>query len=64
LWAAIWLYKATKEQTFLDLAESQYDSFGGGETPKEFSWDNKYAGVQVKVFTLPHPSNPTFRNLE
>ena len=47
LWAAAWLYKSTKQQKYLDILNQRYDNFGGSRTPQEFSWDNKYAGVQV-----------------
>ena len=47
LWAAAWLYKSTKQQKYLDILKQRYDNYGGGGTPAEFSWDNKYAGVQV-----------------
>ena len=41
------MYKATGEDSYLQKAESFYDQFNLGETPSEFSWDNKVAGVQV-----------------
>ena len=47
LWGAMWLYKATNDQKYLDYVRNNYDNFGSGNTPPEFSWDNKYAGVQV-----------------
>ena len=50
-WAAAWMYKATGENTYLQKAESFYDQFNLGETPSEFSWDNKVAGVQVSFPT-------------
>ena len=42
------MYKATGEDSYLQKAESFYDQFNLGETPSEFSWDNKVAGVQVR----------------
>ncbi|KAL2935571.1 Endoglucanase 11 [Bienertia sinuspersici] len=48
LWAALWLYKATKDQKYLDYAISNAFFFGGVTwNVNEFSWDIKYAGVQV-----------------
>nr|AIT11911.1 endo-beta-1,4-glucanase [Parasesarma erythrodactyla] len=46
-WSAIWLYRATGEQTYLDRAKGLWDEFGVGNTPSEFSWDNKNAGSQA-----------------
>lgn len=48
LWAATWLYKATNDEYYLKYAVDNSVSMGGtGWAVKEFSWDNKYAGVQV-----------------
>lgn len=47
LWALAWLYKATGEDQYLSTLRQQYDRLGGGNTPGEYSWDNKYPGVQV-----------------
>ncbi|CAK9198641.1 unnamed protein product [Sphagnum troendelagicum] len=53
LWAAIWLYDATADQTYLDYVISNADSLGGtGNAMDQFSWDNKYAGVQLKATKL------------
>jgi len=52
LWGLAWLYKATGVTTYLEKIESVYDSLGGGNTPSEFSWDNKIAGVQVLMASL------------
>lgn len=41
------MYKATGEDSFRNDAEDFYNQFNGGETPSEFSWDNKFAGAQV-----------------
>ncbi|CAA6672899.1 unnamed protein product [Spirodela intermedia] len=52
LWAAAWLYKATKESRFLRFLT---DNQGWSTRMNEFSWDNKYAGAQVllaKVLSL------------
>ncbi|PIN26472.1 Cellulase [Handroanthus impetiginosus] len=48
LWAATWLYRATKDEYYLKYVVDNCVSLGGtGWAVKEFSWDNKYAGVQI-----------------
>jgi len=47
LWAVAWLYKATGEDQYLDTLRQRYDSYGAGNNPGEYSWDNKFPGVQV-----------------
>ncbi|KAJ7954534.1 Endoglucanase [Quillaja saponaria] len=48
LWAAAWLYRATGEEYYLKYAVDNAVYMGGtGWAVKEFSWDNKYAGVQI-----------------
>ncbi|XP_024536388.1 endoglucanase 6 [Selaginella moellendorffii] len=48
LWAAIWLHRATGEQKYLDYVAKNAAVLGGtGWSITEFSWDIKYAGVQV-----------------
>ncbi|KAK4349009.1 hypothetical protein RND71_031764 [Anisodus tanguticus] len=48
LWAATWLYHATRDQTYYDYATGKNaDSFGNFGNPTWFSWDNKLAGTQV-----------------
>jgi len=60
LWAALWLHRATGRAEYLDYAAAMADEFGGvGWAMTEFSWDVKYAGVQVlaaKVRAIPCPS--------
>lgn len=54
LWSATWLYRATNDEYYLKYVVDNCVSLGGtGWAVKEFSWDNKYAGVQIllsKVF--------------
>ena len=50
-WAAIWLFGATEEKTFLDKAKSFY-SQGGKTNRKPFNWDNKWPGVRVLIARL------------
>uniref|UniRef100_A0A803LRV6 Endoglucanase n=1 Tax=Chenopodium quinoa TaxID=63459 RepID=A0A803LRV6_CHEQI len=48
LWAAAWLYRATNNDYYLQYASYNGASLGGtGNSVKMFSWDNKYAGVQI-----------------
>ncbi|KAL4281486.1 hypothetical protein GQ457_03G005770 [Hibiscus cannabinus] len=48
LWAATWLFRATGEEQYLKYVVDNAVYMGGtGWTVKEFSWDNKYAGVQI-----------------
>ncbi|XP_024515813.1 endoglucanase 6 isoform X2 [Selaginella moellendorffii] len=48
LWAALWLHQATHDDFYLSYAANNAGTLGGlGWDMKEFSWDVKYAGVQV-----------------
>jgi hypothetical protein len=48
LWAALWLHRATGRAHYLDYVVDNADDFGGtGWAITEFSWDVKYAGVQI-----------------
>ncbi|XP_059635973.1 endoglucanase 5 [Cornus florida] len=48
LWAATWLFRATKDEYYLRYVAENAVSMGGtGWAVREFSWDNKYAGVQI-----------------
>ncbi|KAL3498907.1 hypothetical protein ACH5RR_041639 [Cinchona calisaya] len=44
LWAAAWLYKASGENSYLNYITSNQ---GWSRAVSEFSWDNKFAGVQT-----------------
>ncbi|KAL6888504.1 hypothetical protein ACP4OV_009530 [Aristida adscensionis] len=53
LWAALWLHRATGRRDYLDYAIDNADEFGGtGWAVSEFSWDIKYAGLQVLASQL------------
>ncbi|KAF7058800.1 hypothetical protein CFC21_065785 [Triticum aestivum] len=53
LWAAFWLHRATGKEEFLRYAVDKADCFGGvGWAMTEFSWDVKYAGLQVLASKL------------
>lgn len=48
LWAALWLFEATDNQQYLEYVVNKAHCFGGiGWAISEFSWDVKYAGVQL-----------------
>ncbi|XP_050707727.1 uncharacterized protein LOC126992936 [Eriocheir sinensis] len=59
-WAAAWLYRATNDNTYLDKAKNFWNEFGVGNTPSEFSWDNKNAGSQALLSLLDGGS--TYKN--
>ncbi|TKY67738.1 Endoglucanase 5 [Spatholobus suberectus] len=48
LWAATWMHLATGDEYYLKYVVDNAVYMGGtGWAVKEFSWDNKYAGVQI-----------------
>jgi hypothetical protein len=48
LWGALWLYKATDNEKYLEYVINNAHCFGGtGWAMEEFSWDVKYAGLQI-----------------
>jgi len=47
VWAAVWLYRATNDNTYLNTAESLYNEFGLG-SENGLDWDGKVSGVQVR----------------
>lgn len=72
LWAAFWLHRATGKEEFLRYAVDKADCFGGvGWAMTEFSWDVKYAGLQVlaskvrrhSLFLLVHSSFTVVRRI-
>ncbi|KAL9680426.1 hypothetical protein QQ045_018305 [Rhodiola kirilowii] len=61
LWAATWLYMATKRQVYLKYITEE----AIGATVNEFSWDLKYAGAQIllsKLFFEGEASLANFKN--
>nr|CAB3445607.1 unnamed protein product [Digitaria exilis] len=53
LWAALWLHRATGRRDYLEYALTNAEAFGGtGWAVSEFSWDIKYAGLQVLASEL------------
>ncbi|XP_071732021.1 endoglucanase 10-like [Rutidosis leptorrhynchoides] len=48
LWAASWLYHATKDNTYLDyVTGNDGETFANWGSPTWFSWDDKRPGTQV-----------------
>ena len=48
VWGALWLHKATGDDSYLTKAQSYYDDAGYIYwSSSEFSWDDKAAGVKV-----------------
>ncbi|XP_050726714.1 endoglucanase 4-like [Eriocheir sinensis] len=55
-WAALWLYRATGDASYLDKAQAAWDEFEmAGDEVLQFSWDDKHAGV----FALGSMVDPT-----
>ncbi|XP_021902667.1 endoglucanase 10 [Carica papaya] len=52
LWAASWLYHATRDKTYLQFVTENGDEFANFGSPTWFSWDNKLAGTQVLLSRL------------
>ena len=47
-WAAVWLYKATGKQDYLENAEARLSqSEKRNEESKTFDWDDKRVGVNI-----------------
>lgn len=63
LWAALWLYKATDNEKYLKYVINNANSFGGiGWAITEFSWDVKFAGLQIIASKVrPNSSFQLFR---
>jgi hypothetical protein len=53
VWAAAWIARATDDSSYLATAERLYNEFGfDNESPSEFSWDNKQAGVFALLYRM------------
>ncbi|KAE8695209.1 Endoglucanase 11 [Hibiscus syriacus] len=63
LWAAVWLFEATDKEEYLNYVVDNGGSFGGiGWAISEFSWDVKYAGVQIMASKIDAKLNPINTN--
>ncbi len=59
LWGAIWLHEATNEEAYLQYVASNAEQMGGTVwTMNQFSWENKYVGVQLKATKVPFYCKP------
>ncbi|CAN6481776.1 unnamed protein product [Victoria cruziana] len=48
LWSAAWLFRATGDGYYMNYLIENADEMGGTQIAiTEFSWDNKYAGLQI-----------------
>ena len=52
MWGAMWLYKATGDQTYLNKAKQQFDNGQSSAGLPGFSWDDKKAGAYVSIFFI------------
>ncbi|KAK5580349.1 hypothetical protein RB653_000365 [Dictyostelium firmibasis] len=50
-WGSIWLYKATKNQTYMNNAALYY-TYGNVQYANEFSWDDKGVGTSLLLYQL------------
>jgi hypothetical protein len=51
-WSAAWLYRATKDQAYLNDAEQFYNQYQLSGLHKAFSWDDKTPGAQILLAQL------------
>lgn len=47
VWGAVWLYRATNDNSYLTTAEQLYNEFGLQNWNGGFTWDSKISGVEV-----------------
>ena len=52
VWGALWLYKATGDNAYLEKAKNYYDQFGFQGKTSVLSWDGKEAGAQILLAQL------------
>ena len=58
LWAAAWLFRATRDPQYLQYCVANGALLGGSVNSLiQFDWDNKYVGVQMLMakVSIPHP---------
>ena len=52
-WAAVWLYKASADKSYLALAEDEFYEDCCSDTAKtEYSWDRKASAVQLMLYKI------------
>ena len=59
MWAATWLYMATRKAVYLNYVKEEAVS----ATVAEFNWDLKYAGSQILLSKVPHLTLPYLLSL-
>ncbi|CAN0859190.1 Endoglucanase 17 [Linum grandiflorum] len=47
LWAAAWLHRATKLDTYLNYVKANAQSLGADQYDNTFGWDNKHVGARI-----------------
>ena len=52
VWGALWLYKATGDNAYLEKAKNYYNQFGFQSKTSVMSWDEKTAGAQILLAQL------------
>lgn len=63
LWAAAWLFEATDDKLYLHyVAENAAVHGGTGWAVTEFSWDNKFEGLQILLTKVCSSSEHAFRH--
>ncbi|OIT02549.1 endoglucanase 16 [Nicotiana attenuata] len=60
LWAATWLYRATRRPTYLGFIQEEATT----ATVAEFSWDLKYAGAQILLSKFYFEGEKDLRNFK
>jgi uncharacterized protein YyaL (SSP411 family) len=48
VWGAVWLYRATNDNKYLNTAEQLYNEFGLQYWNVPFTWDAKSSAVEVR----------------
>ncbi|XP_066912934.1 uncharacterized protein [Clytia hemisphaerica] len=46
-WASLWMFRATGDATYKNIFLKEFDNDAFSQSPGQFSWDNKWHGVQV-----------------
>ncbi|KAG7165866.1 Endoglucanase E-4-like 17, partial [Homarus americanus] len=59
LWGALWLYRATGDDTYLTKAQEAWDEFNLAEDALQFSWDDKKAGAYA-LGSMVDPDNTMY----
>ncbi|KAK8730644.1 hypothetical protein OTU49_007856 [Cherax quadricarinatus] len=64
VWAGLWLYRATGDESYLNRARGHWSEFNlQYSEARQFSWDDKKAGVYALFWLLDGPHRPTWTTL-